>query len=787
MVVQEPLKVAVWHALNAYCYKDAIFLAERLYAEVSSEEVLHLLATCYFRSGHTNRAYGLLKKNSYANIQTRYLFAWICFQLEKLNEAENALLGNHNKSILSASNEFGALSGAALQLLGKIYRKTGQSSKAAECFRESLRCNPYLWHSFEQLCQTGEKIDPVDYFKTTSSAKATQPSIIKNSEFSPFDLISNYKNVYSENLDPAKSGPLFTSTVVSKPTLQEHLSTVNYEWNDGDSDMPPPQSIALKKSRVPVKARQRIIGTKTSDSPVTPNFGVLPTDSPVVELGSSPNFITPPISNFNENPLKAPLKAPHRQTTVKINGSRHSSLGFSSFGSPSPISQLAVTTNCTSLRRSNRLFDSSAKDIKKTPRVRFADSNKPITTARKTKSRLTHVSQPLTPTIQNIQSAAKNENLINEIKDEKPTSISLSPIQQNSDIWMRLFQDLGKAYHALSIYDSKKAVDYFSSLPLNHQTTSWVMEQLGLAYYEMGEITAAEKVFEKVRENDPDYISDGMAVYSSLLWLSRKDCELSCLAQSLVDSNKNSAVSWCAMANCFSLQKEHNTAIKFLHRAVQLEPEFSYAYTLLGHEYVFIEDFDKGISCFRTALHYNEKHYNAWYGIGMIYYKQDNFSMAKLHFQLALKINPRNSVLLGHLAVTQHELGETDLAMDTINKAIEYNSKNALCKYHRARFYFDSERLQEALEELIEVKKLAPKDSLIYYMIGKVYQKRNEIILAQQNFSWAMSLNPHGPNNMIKEAMNQLQNYSREDILTSNVADSMEDDNGMSDISNSNL
>ena len=39
------------------------------------------------------------------------------------------------------------------------------------------------------------------------------------------------------------------------------------------------------------------------------------------------------------------------------------------------------------------------------------------------------------------------------------------------------------------------------------------------------------------------------------------------------------------------------------------------------------------------------------YGIGMIYYKQDNFPLAKLHFQLALKINPRNSVLLGHLAV----------------------------------------------------------------------------------------------------------------------------------------
>nr|ACM09111.1 Cell division cycle protein 27 homolog [Salmo salar] len=50
-VLQEPVQAAVWHALNHYAYRDAVFLAERLYAEVHSEEALFLLATCYYRSG----------------------------------------------------------------------------------------------------------------------------------------------------------------------------------------------------------------------------------------------------------------------------------------------------------------------------------------------------------------------------------------------------------------------------------------------------------------------------------------------------------------------------------------------------------------------------------------------------------------------------------------------------------------------------------------------------------------------------------------------------------------
>uniref|UniRef100_A0A8C8HB59 Uncharacterized protein n=1 Tax=Oncorhynchus tshawytscha TaxID=74940 RepID=A0A8C8HB59_ONCTS len=48
---------AVWHALNHYAYRDAVFLAERLYAEVHSEEALFLLATCYYRSGKAYKAY----------------------------------------------------------------------------------------------------------------------------------------------------------------------------------------------------------------------------------------------------------------------------------------------------------------------------------------------------------------------------------------------------------------------------------------------------------------------------------------------------------------------------------------------------------------------------------------------------------------------------------------------------------------------------------------------------------------------------------------------------------
>ncbi|NEU35591.1 hypothetical protein GN156_33585, partial [bacterium LRH843] len=79
--------------LNHYAYPDAIFLAERLRAEVDSEDTLFLLATCYYRSGKPAQAYSLLNEKGANSPQCKYLLAKCCLELNKLSEAESALTG----------------------------------------------------------------------------------------------------------------------------------------------------------------------------------------------------------------------------------------------------------------------------------------------------------------------------------------------------------------------------------------------------------------------------------------------------------------------------------------------------------------------------------------------------------------------------------------------------------------------------------------------------------------------------------------------------------------------
>ena len=86
---------------------------------------------------------------------------------------------------------------------------------------------------------------------------------------------------------------------------------------------------------------------------------------------------------------------------------------------------------------------------------------------------------------------------------------------------------------------------------------------------------------------------EGMEIYSTVLWQLGNSTALSYLAHEVTAADKQSPESWCVVGNSFSLQKESAQAVKFFSRAIQVDPEFTYAYTLLGHEYVCSEDYKK--------------------------------------------------------------------------------------------------------------------------------------------------------------------------------------------------
>uniref|UniRef100_A0A7N5ZW15 Cell division cycle protein 27 homolog n=1 Tax=Anabas testudineus TaxID=64144 RepID=A0A7N5ZW15_ANATE len=739
--VLELQRAAVWQALNHYAYLDAVFLAERLYAEVKSEEALYLLATCYYRSGKPYKAYRLLKAHSCSTPQVRFLLAKCCVELSKLAEGEQVLIGgvlNKQKSQDDIITEFGDSASFTLSLLGHIYCKTDRVAKGADCFQRSLTLNPFLWSPFQNLCHLGDKPDPDQVFRLSS---------LQNSSIAPPSQSVSPAQNPSHRLDTALMETPQDTLELNRLNLESNgklTSDLSVSYIDSSLISPDTGSILgntvsmasagslLAKQNKP-KSGRSLLGGPATLSPLTPSFGILP-------LEPSPGDPTY-LQNYSAT-METQTTAPSKKSVSRISQSKSvfSQSGNSRDVLPIPFNQSQTSAPHTSgspqvlspsmsgppnvqPRRSSRLFtsaSSTAKENSKKLKMKFPTK----IPNRKTKCK---------------SAKTTNSSNLNESLDILRLDPSLTAAGKTATILpvhshvMALLRELGRGYQALCSYNCRDAINILTSLPPQHYNTGWVLTHIGRAYFELAEYTQAERLFSEVRRIE-SYRVEGMEIYSTTLWHLQKDVALSALSKDLTDMDKNCPEAWCVAGNCFSLQREHDIAIKFFQRAIQVDPGFAYAYTLLGHEFVLTEELDRALACFRNAIRVNNRHYNAWYGLGMIYYKQEKFNLAEIHFKKALSINPQSSVLLCHIGVVQHALKKSDAALETLNRAIGIDPKNPLCKFHRASILFASDK---------------------YKVTDTVYKKLGQTHLALMNFSWAMDLDPKGANNQIKEAIDK--------------------------------
>ena len=128
---------------------------------------------------------------------------------------------------------------------------------------------------------------------------------------------------------------------------------------------------------------------------------------------------------------------------------------------------------------------------------------------------------------------------------------------------------LGKSYYNLSKFQSDQAIKVLHTLPLDQFETGFVLECIGRAHFEKSEFRQAVEVFKRLWDLEP-YRVKGLDIYSTSLWQLKQSEQLSYLAQEAVTLCKDRPQVWCVVGNCFALQKEHEHAIQFFSRAIQV-------------------------------------------------------------------------------------------------------------------------------------------------------------------------------------------------------------------------
>ena len=173
----------------------------------------------------------------------------------------------------------------------------------------------------------------------------------------------------------------------------------------------------------------------------------------------------------------------------------------------------------------------------------------------------------------------------------------------------QLLKHYADIFKFVSTYNSEEAIQMIKGLPPNHQKSGLVLSTLGRCYFEMGKYKDCDKVFKECLKVDPSRL-EGYDYYSSCLWHLKDQYQLCNLANHALEQSHFALETWIVLGNCYSLQKEHEIAIKFFNRATQLNPTYAYAYTLSGHEYVENESFNQAKQCYSQAIAFDDRYLN---------------------------------------------------------------------------------------------------------------------------------------------------------------------------------
>lgn len=308
-----------------------------------------------------------------------------------------------------------------------------------------------------------------------------------------------------------------------------------------------------------------------------------------------------------------------------------------------------------------------------------------------------------------------------------------------------LYLNFIKIYYYYSSFNSYKSIRILANFipPQLRDNMPWSLKILALLQFNIQNYKLSLKYFKKLYSIQSTILSN-FEIFSTVLWHLKDTTLLSNLSKKFIENYPNNPISWCFLGNYLSLKNDHDGACKSFKKATTIDPFFTYAYTLQGHELSTIDSFDSAKNCFRNAIACDQNHYNAYYGLGKCYMRLGQYNHALLYFEKAKMINPTNVVLICCCGIALEKLDQNNLALDYYNLACNLQPNSTLSKFKKAQLLYSMGRFNLALNEFENLIVIEPDEPTAHFILGQIYLLLGRKKDAINELTIAMNLDPKG-------------------------------------------
>ena len=194
--------------------------------------------------------------------------------------------------------------------------------------------------------------------------------------------------------------------------------------------------------------------------------------------------------------------------------------------------------------------------------------------------------------------------------------------------------------------------------------------------------------------------------------------------------------------NSYRDLRKYEKSIEDYNKAIKLDPKYVYAYNGRGNSYGDLGEHEKAIEDYNKAIELDPKYVYAYNGRGNRYNDLGEYEKAIEDYNKAIELDPKYVYAYNGRGNSYDDLGECEKAIEDYNRAIELDPKYAHAYNGRGVSYKDLGNYEKAIENYNKAIELNDKFALAYNNRGRCYRKLGEEEKAKQDFQRAAELDP---------------------------------------------
>ncbi|MBD1263024.1 tetratricopeptide repeat protein [Maribacter polysiphoniae] len=241
-------------------------------------------------------------------------------------------------------------------------------------------------------------------------------------------------------------------------------------------------------------------------------------------------------------------------------------------------------------------------------------------------------------------------------------------------------------------------------------------------YLNHGKIALAKKAIKIGLRQHPDSIALKLLDVEVLVFENNLDRAEDLLDKLQVLDSSNEEI-YIQRANIYSKKDNHEAAVKLLKKALNLSEESYDIHSLLGMEYLFMDDFKLAKECFMRCVDFDDQDYSSLYNVIYCFDFLEDFEGAIVYLNDYLDRNPYCEVAwhqLGKQYYSKHMFKEALTAFDF---AIISDDSFIGAYFEKAKVLEKLGKYSEAIENYEITIQIEDPTSHAYLRIGKCYER----------------------------------------------------------------